>query len=211
MLFHQISRWAHWKKITQIDKDFSTILLLKLITAARAEHRWKQIDFEASIFSTSFTRSNLDIFQLFLKHWIQLNQSYNYVFQSMSDSHCAYVDLNEERITTRWAIIQRSESLQSQLLSQIWIFFHYFWRFELIWFRARIMSFKVCQIVIAHMLIQMKKDDGRRKISQSAQWIFSTSFSRSNLNIFYLFWKHWIQLIQSYNYVFQSMWDSQRA
>jgi len=41
--------------------------------------------------------------------------------------------------------------------------------------------------------------------------IFSTSITRSNLDIFQLFWKHWIQLIQSYNYVFQSMWDSQRA
>ncbi len=129
----------------------------------------------------------------------------------MWDNQRAYVDSSEERITTRWTIIQRSESLQLRLLGQIWIFFHYFWRFELIWFRARIMSLKVCQIVIAHMLIQVRKDGDRREISQSAQWIFSTSFSRSNLNIFYLFWKHWIQLIQSYNYVFQSMWDSQRA
>jgi len=30
------------------------------------------------------------------------------------------------------------------------------------------MSFKVCQIVIVHMLIQVKKDDDRREISQSA-------------------------------------------
>ncbi len=102
------------------------------------------------IFSTSFTRSNLDIFRLFLKHWIQLNQSYNYASQSMLSSQRAYVDSGGRRDTTRWA-------------------------------------------------------------SQSAQWIFPTSITRSNLDIFQLFWKHWIQLIQNYNYVFQSMWDSQRA
>ncbi len=129
----------------------------------------------------------------------------------MLSSQCAYVDSNEERITTRWAIIQRSESFQPRLLDQIFRFFHYFWRFELIWFRARIMSFTVCQVVNAHELIQAREDDDRRKISHSAQWISSISFTRSNLNIFQIFWKHWTRLIQSYNYAFQSMSDSQCA
>jgi len=50
----------------------------------------------------------------------------------------------------------------------------------------------------------------RNSIAQRIE-IFSTSTARSNLDIFWLFSKHWICLIQSYNYVFQSMWDSQRA
>jgi len=211
VLPHQIPRRAHWGKVTQIDRGSPTTLLLGLTTAARAEHRWEQIGSGASTSPTPFTRSNLDIFQLFLKHWIQLNQSYNYASQSMSGSHCAYVDPGGGRVTTRWAAIQRSEPPQPRLLGQIWIFFHYFWRFELIWFRARIMPPKVCQVVIAHMLIRVGEGGGRRGTSQPAQWTSPTPFSRSNLNIFYLFWKHWIQLIQSYNYVFQSMWGSQRA
>ncbi len=73
------------------------------------------------------------------------------------------------------------------------------------------MSFKVYQVINAHKLIQAKKDDDRREISQSAQWIFSISFTRSNLNIFQIFWKHWTRLIQSYNYVSQSISDSQCA
>ena len=47
--------------------------------------------------------------------------------------------------------------------------------------------------------------------NHSAQWIFSISITKSNLDIFQLFWKHWIQLNQSYNYAFQSMWNSQRV
>ncbi len=50
----------------------------------------------------------------------------------------------------------------------------------------------------------------RNSIAQRIE-IFSISIARSNLDIFWLFSKHWIRLIQSYNYVFQSMWDSQRA
>ncbi len=73
------------------------------------------------------------------------------------------------------------------------------------------MLLKVCQVINVHKLIQARKDDDMQEINQSAHWIFSISFTESNLNIFQLFWKHWIQLIQSYNYVFQSMWDSQRA
>ncbi len=45
----------------------------------------------------------------------------------------------------------------------------------------------------------------------SAQWTSPTPITRSNLNIFPIFLKHWTQLIQSYNYASQSMWGSQRA
>ncbi len=41
--------------------------------------------------------------------------------------------------------------------------------------------------------------------------IFPTTFPRSNLHIFRLFLKHWIQLTQGYSYASQSMWGSQRA
>ncbi len=56
------------------------------------------------IFSISITRSNLDIFQWLLKHWIQLIQNYNNVFQSMLNSQSAYVFI-------RWNI-QRSSYLK---------------------------------------------------------------------------------------------------
>ncbi len=129
------------------------MLLIELITAARAEHRWKQIDLKTSIFSISITRSNLDIFQLFLKHWIQLNQSYDYVFSSMLSNQCAYVNSSIERITTRWVIIQRSESSQSHLLDQILIFLNYFWSIEFRSIRTTIISLKVCKIVDAYKSI----------------------------------------------------------
>ena len=41
--------------------------------------------------------------------------------------------------------------------------------------------------------------------------ISPTTFTRSNLHIFRLPLKRWIQLMQGYNYVSQSMWGSQRA
>ncbi len=129
----------------------------------------------------------------------------------MYDSQSAYVDSSEEEDTTRWAINQRSESSQSRLLDQTSIFFNYFESIEFSSIRATIMFLKVCEIVNAHRLIRAKKGDDRREIDHSAQWISSTSFTRSNLDIIQLFLKHWIQLTQSYNYVFQSMRDSQRA
>ncbi len=135
------------------------MLSIELNTAARAEHRWEQVDLETSTFSISITRLNLDIFQLVLKHWIQLNQSYDYVFQSMLSSQCAYVDSSVERITTRWVIIQRSESFQSHLLDQILIFFNYFWSIEFKSIRTTIMSLKVCKIVDAYKSIQAGKID----------------------------------------------------
>ena len=51
------------------------------------------------IFSISITRSNLDIFQWLLKHWIQLIQNYNNVFQSMksSQSACVFIRRNIQR------------------------------------------------------------------------------------------------------------------
>ncbi len=129
----------------------------------------------------------------------------------MYDSQSAYVDSGEKEDTTRWAINQRSEPSQSRLLDQTSIFFNYFESIEFSSIRATIMSLKVCEIVNAHKLIRAGKDDDRREIDHSAQWIFSISFTRSNLDIIQLFLKHWIQLTQSYNYVSQSMWGSQRA
>ncbi len=41
--------------------------------------------------------------------------------------------------------------------------------------------------------------------------ILSIMTAMSDFNIIQLFLKIWIQTIQSYNYVFQSIWDSQRA
>ncbi len=146
------------------------------------------------IFSISITKSNLDIFQLFWKHWIQLNQNYNYVFQSMWDNQRAYVDSSEERITTRWAITQRSESSQSQLLNQISMFFNYFESIEFNWIRATIMLFKVCEIVSASKSIRAKKDDERWAIKQTKSSIFSHSFAKSNLRLFSWFLNRWSRL-----------------
>ncbi len=77
----------------------------------------------------------------------------------MLSSQCAYVDSSEERITTRWAIIQRSESSQSHLLDQTLTLFNYFWSIEFNWFKTIIMSFKVCEIVDVHKSIQVRKID----------------------------------------------------
>ncbi len=49
----------------------------------------------------------------------------------------------------------------------------------------------------------------KREINQSTQWIFLISIIELNLNIIQLFWKHWIQLIQSYNYISQSILSNQ--
>ncbi len=38
MLSQHVTRWAHWEKSSQIDRDFSTTLLIERITALRAEH-----------------------------------------------------------------------------------------------------------------------------------------------------------------------------
>ncbi len=105
-------------------------------------------------FSTSITRSNLNIFPIFLKHWTQLIQSYNYASQSMWDSQRAYVDPSGGRVTTRWAATQRSEPFQPQLLNQTSMFFNYFESIEFGWIRATIMPSKVCQVVNAHRLIR---------------------------------------------------------
>ena len=151
------------------------------------------------VFSISITRSNLDIFRLFLKHWIQLNQNYNYVFQSISSSQCAEFDSNERRITTRWAIIQRSESSQSQLLNQISMFFNYFESIEFNWIRATIMFLKVCEIVSASKSIRAKKDDERWAIEQTKSSIFSHSIAESNLRLFSWFLNRWSRLSRLYN------------
>lgn len=67
------------------------------------------------------------------------------------------------------------------------------------------MSFKVCEVVSAHELIPAGEDDGKRGTSQPAHRISPTSITESDLHIFRLFLKRWIQLMQSYNCVFQSM------
>ena len=160
---------------------------------------------------TSTAKSNLDIFRLFLKHWIRLIQGYNYASQSMWDSQRAEIDPGGGRITTRWTVTQRSEPPQPRLLGQTLIFFNYFESIEFSSIRATIMPPKVCEVVNAHRLIRAGEGDDRRGTDQPAQWTSPTPIPGSNLDIFQLFWQHWIQLIQSYNYVFQSMWGSQRA
>ena len=62
--------------------------------------RWVVDQSKLQISSISITRFNLDIFQWLLKHWIQLIQNYNDVFQSMKSNQSAYVSV-------RWNI-QRS-------------------------------------------------------------------------------------------------------
>ncbi len=109
----------------------------------------------------------------------------------MWDSQRAYVDSSERRITTRWAITQRSESSQSWLLDQIWIFFDYFWSIEFVWIRATIMLFKVCEVVSALKSIRAKEDDERWAIKQSKSSIFSHSFAESNLRLFSWFLNCW--------------------
>ncbi len=120
------------------------------------------------ISSISITRSNLNIFSIFLKHWTQLIQSYNYVSQSMWDSQRAKIDSSEERITIRWAITQRSESSQSHLLDQISMFFNYFWSVELSWFSATNMLLKVCEIIRTSRLIRMNNSIAGRKFTHSS-------------------------------------------
>ena len=117
----------------------------------------------------------------------------------MWDSQRAYVDSNEKKDTTRWAINQRSESLQSRLLDQIWIFFNYFWSIEFSSIRATIMSFKVCEIVSVQKSIQAKNDADSWAIEQSQFSISSTSFAESNLHIFLKFLNRWADFDRLYN------------
>ncbi len=49
---------------------------------------------------------------------------------------------------------QRTEPPQPRLLGQTLRFFHYFWRFELTWIRARIMPPKACGVVSAQEFIR---------------------------------------------------------
>ena len=128
----------------------------------------------------------------------------------LSHSECMKFSSDREIAAMRGIrSLSASKYSQPRLLGRILIFFDYFWSIEFSSIRATIMPFKVCQEVNAQKLIRAREelllDD------QSAQWISSISITRSNLNIFWLFLKHWIQLNQSYNYVFQSMWNSQRA
>ncbi len=134
-----------------------------------------------------------------------------YVLNQVDDLTSWHWD--EKRVTTRWVIIQRSESSQSRLLDQICIFFNYFWISEFNWFRATIMFLKVCWVVNVYRLIRAGEGfllEGEAG-DHSAYWIFSTSITESNLRIFELFSKHCTRLDQGYNYASQSMWGSQRA
>ena len=65
--------------------------------------------------------------------------------------------------TTREPVNQRIEPSQPQLLDQTFIIFDYFERFEFSWFRATIMSFKVCRVVNAHQLIRAGEEMSNRK------------------------------------------------
>ncbi len=38
MISQHVIQRAHWEKISQIDRDFSTTLSIELITALKAEH-----------------------------------------------------------------------------------------------------------------------------------------------------------------------------
>jgi len=151
-------------------------------------------------FSISFTRSNLDIIQLFLKHWIRLTQSYNYVSQSMWDSQRAYVDSSEGRTTTRrTTITQRSESSQSRLLGQILTLFNYFWSIEFDWLKTTIMSFKVCEIASAHKSIRAGEGESSWAIEPAKPLISPNAFAASNLRIFRGFLKRWSRLDRLYD------------
>jgi len=127
-------------------------------------------------------------------------------FQSILSSQCAEINSSEERITTRWAIIQRSESFQSHLLNQISIFFNYFWSIELNWFRATIMSLKVCEIVSAQKSIQARKDDDSWKIKSSTLSIFLNAFAESNLHLFPWFLNRSSHLDQLNNSCHRKYW-----
>ncbi len=175
------------------------MLPIGLTTASRAEHRWEQVGPGASTSPTSITRSNLDIFQLFWRHWIQLIQGYNYVSQSMLSSQSAYVDPGGERGTTRWAVNQRSESPQPRLLGQTLIFFNYFESIELGWFRATIMPPKVCEVVSAQKSIRAGEDAGSWATEQSQPSISPTPFAGSNLHIFPEFLDRWAGPDRLYN------------
>ncbi len=199
MLPHHIPRRAHWGKVAQIDRGSPTTLLLGLTTAPRAEHRWEQVGPGASTSPTSITRSNLDIFQLFWRHWIQLIQDYNHAFQSMWGSQRAYVDPGGRRGTTRWAVNQRSEPPQPRLLGQTLIFFNYFESIELSWFRATIMPPKVCEVVSAQKSIRAGEDAGSGAIEQLQPSISPTPFAESNLHIFPEFLNRWAGFDRLYN------------
>ncbi len=175
------------------------MLPIGLNTAARAEHRWEQVGPEASTSPTSITRSNLDIFQLFWRHWIQLIQGYNYAFQSMWGSQRAYVDPGGGRVTTRWAATQRSEPPQPQLLNQTSMFFNYFESIEFGWIRATIMPPKVCEIVSASKSIRAGEGDERWATEQAKPSIFSHPFAESNLRLFSWFLNRWSRLSRLYN------------
>ncbi len=135
-------------------------------------------------FPTSFTRSNLDVFQLFWKHWIQLIQSYNFVFQSMWDSQCIYVDSSEKRIATRsdfWYFSKMNDSRNNIYCSIIIVFkrsFNSMIKFVISYRNNRL------QVWILQWFINVKNCYCSQK--QSFTLLF-----------FQLFLKHWIQLRKS--------------
>ncbi len=117
----------------------------------------------------------------------------------MWDSQRAYVDPGGGRATTRGAVTQRSEPLQSRLLGQTCRFFDYFESIEFDSIRATIMPSKVCEIVSAQELIRAGKDDGSWAIERSKPSISFIAVVESNLHIFELFLKRWSRLSRLYN------------
>ncbi len=99
------------------------MLPIGLTTAPRAEHRWEQVGPGASTSPTSITRSNLDIFQLFWKHWTQLIQNYNYVSQSMWGSQRAEINPGGGRC---WQLGDRAASTLNIPDSICWVKSSYF-------------------------------------------------------------------------------------
>ena len=151
-------------------------------------------------------------YQLFLKHWIQLIQSYNYAFQSMSSSQCAYVDSSEERIAIEWlnhsAQWISSISIIESNLDIIQLFLNHW--IQLIQSYNHVFQ-SISSNQRAYVDSNRERVTIRWAIDHSEHWTFSISISESNLNIFQVFWKRWIQLNKSYHYVSQSMSDSQCA
>ena len=112
----------------------------------------------------------------------------------MWGSQRAYVDPGGGRVTTRWAVTQRSEPPQPRLLGQILRFFDYFWSIEFAWIRATIMPPKVCGVVSASKSIPAGEGDGRWATEQPKPSISPHPFAESNLRLFPRFLNRWSRL-----------------
>ena len=117
----------------------------------------------------------------------------------MWESQRAGIDPGGGRVTTRWAVTQRSEPPQPRLLGQTLIFFNYFESIELSWFRATIMSSKVCGVVSAQKSIRAGEGAGSWETEQPQPSIFPTPFAESKLHIFPEFLNRWTGPDRLYN------------